>query len=308
MNDNESVQDPNREKGAGSMRRLAQLILVVVAVVLVGATAVLFQKYRVAHANYLEMKSSEETVRAQYAEAFNAIGEIQDSLNAIRIGEGAVNLQPQGLQSERRLTEPSRREVMESIALLNASIQRTKERIRDLESSLRKSGLRMAGLEKMVTRLKSSLAEREAQVAQLTGQVNELQTQVAGLQVTVQQGQDTISAKNQVIDEDRRQMGTVYYVIGTKKELESRGLIVAKGGVLGLGKTVALSGRFDENAFTAMNTDLESVIRGSATKAQVLSPQPVSSYELKIEGKQLELRILNPEEFRKVKHVVIMTA
>ena len=290
------------------MRRLAQFVLIVVAVVLVGATLVLFQKYRVAHANYLEVKSAEETVRAQYAEAFNAIGEIQDSLNAIRIGEGAVNLQPQGLQSERRLTEPSRQEVMESIALLNASIQRTKERIADLESSLRKSGLQMAGLKKMVTQLKKSVAEREEQVAQLTGQVNELQTQVAGLQVTVQQSQDTILAKNQVIEEDRRQMGTVYYVIGTKKELEDRGLIVAKGGVLGLGKTVQLSGRFDDHLFTAMDTDLESVIRASATKAQVLSPQPVSSYELKVEGKQVELHILNPEEFRKVKHVVIMTA
>ena len=33
-----------------------------------------------------------------------------------------------------------------------------------------------------------------------------------------------------------------------------------------------------------------------------------SSYELKVEGKQVELHILDPKEFRKVKHLVIMTA
>ena len=44
------------------------------------------------------------------------------------------------------------------------------------------------------------------------------------------------------------------------------------------------------------------------TKVQVLSPQPTSSYEVKLEGNQVELHILDPKEFRKVKHLVIMTA
>jgi ABC-type transporter Mla subunit MlaD len=198
--------------------------------------------------------------------------------------------------------------VMQSIALLDASIQRTKAKIRELETSLRKSQLKTAGLVKMVDQLKSTLADRETQIAQLNGQVGELQTQVAGLQVTVQQGQDSLSAKSQLLDEDRHEIETVYYVVGTKKQLADEGVIVAKGGVLGLGKTIQLSGRFDDNLFHPLDTHDESVIRAEASKAQVLSSQPISSYQLTIEGKQVELHILNPAEFRKVKHVVIMTA
>ena len=44
-----------------------------------------------------------------------------------------------------------------------------------------------------------------------------------------------------------------------------------------------------------------------ATKVEVLSPQPVGSYELRTVDGKVELHILDPVEFRKVKHLVIMT-
>ena len=290
------------------MPRLTQVVLVGLVVVLVGGGVELFQKYRETSAKYLDMKSAEETARQQYAEAFNSIAEIQDSLNAIRLGEGAVRLGPAPSESQARLNQPNRQQVMESIALLDASIQRTKQRISDLEHSLKKAQMKTAGLMKMVDQLKASLAEREAQITELNGKVTELQTQVAGLQTSVQEAQDSLTAKTQLLAEDQHDIETVYVLIGTKKELANSGVIIAKGGVLGLGKTVQLSGRFDDNLFHPLDTRDESVIRAAASKAQVLSAQPVSSYELKLDGKQVELHILNPAEFRKVKHVVIMTA
>jgi len=288
------------------MRNVAQAVLIFVGVVLLISTAVVFQKYRVAAANYHEVKSAEEKVRAQYTEAFNSIAEIQDSLDAIRIGEGAVKLMPE--ESGQRLSAPSREQALESIALLEASIQRTKVEISDLESRLHRSELHAAGLAKLLGQVKATLAEREARITQLSAQVDELQTRVSGLQVAVQQGQDSLSAKDHLLDEDRRDIETVYYVVGTKQELSHNGLIVAKGGVLGLGKTIQLSGTFDDHLFKPLNTADESVISTTATRARVLSAQPVSSYQLVVEGNVVQLRILNPAEFRKVKHVVIMTA
>ncbi len=290
------------------MRRSVLYALVAVIVLLLGATAALFMKYQKASADFTDMKAAEETARANYAGAFNAIAEIQDSLNAITVGDGMVRLHAQGLQAEQKLTEPNRAEALESIALLNASIQRTKDKISQLEASLKKSGTKVAGLQKMITNLKQTVAEKQDQIAQLTVRVDSLQTQVAGLETTVQQDQETILAKDQTIEEKRRELGTIYYIIGTKKDLAISGVIVAKGGVLGLGKTLKLSGRFDESLFTALDTDQETIVRAPAAKVQVLSPQPTSSYELKVEGKQVELHILDPKEFRKVKHLVIMTA
>ena len=188
--------------------------------------------------------------------------------------------------------------------MLSASIQRTKEKISELESKIRKSGVKIASLQRMVTGLKRSVAEKQEQVATLTEQVNSLQTKVTGLETTVQQDQVTI-------EEKRRELATIYVAVGTKKELENNGLIVAKGGVLGLGKTVHLTGRYEQGVFTALDTDQESVVRAPGAKVdkvRVLSPQPKTSYELITTGDVVELRILDPKEFRKVKHLVIMTA
>jgi len=74
---------------------------------------------------------------------------------------------------------------------------------------------------------------------------------------------------------------------------------------------VQLTGRYDQGTFTALDTDQESVVRAPAAKAdkvRVLSPQPTTSYELRTTGDVVELHILDPREFRKVRHLVIMTA
>lgn len=286
------------------MRKSAQIASIAAIVVLAAATVMLYMKNTQTSTQLADARVAEETARSQYTSAFNAIAEIQDSLSAITFRDGNIRMDASGLRAEQKLTEPGRQEALESIALLSASIQRTKEKIGELEGNLRKSGVKIVGLQKMVKNLKKSVEEKQEQVAVLTEQVNSLQTRVTGLETTVQQDQVAI-------EEKRRELATVYVAVGTKKELESNGLIVAKGGVLGLGKTVQLTGQYSQGTFTALDTDQETVVRAQATKVEkvrVLSPQPRSSYELVSNGDQVELRILDPKEFRKVRHLVIMTA
>ena len=282
------------------MRGIALFLLIAVVVLLIGATAVLFRKYEKSSTDFAESQT-------RYNEAINAIAEIQDSLFAITAGDSAVGVLSQGLQTEQSLTEPQTRQALDAIAVINKTIGRTKEKIRDLEGRLKKSGVRAAGLQKMIASLKISVAEKEALVAMLTGRADSLQVQVASLEGAVQQGQETIRAKDAALEERRSELATIYLLMGTKKELSASGVIVSKGGFLGMGKTVQLTGRFDESQFSRLDTDQEKLVRTPSAKARVLSAQPASSYELKVEGEQMELHILDPKEFRKVKHLVIMT-
>ena len=152
----------------------------------------------------------------------------------------------------------------------------------------------------MIENLKQNLADRETQVAQLDSQVDSLQTTVAGLNSDVQ-------TKQREVEDKQHELATIYYTIGTKKELMKSGVIVSKGGVLGLGKTLKPSGQIDEAAITALDTDQESVIRIPAHEAQILSPQPLASYSLQQTAENaVELHILDPKEFRKIKHLVIL--
>jgi hypothetical protein len=291
------------------MRRPAQIALIAVIALLVGTTAFLFVQYRKTSASYAEVKAAEETVRNQYVETIDAIAEIQDSLNAISLGDANVKMQSQDLATEKNLTgAPDSREALDRIGLLRASIVRSKERINQLEANLSKNGIRINGLERMVSNLKRTVVEKEGLITQLSTRVDSLQTEVVDLVTEVQDNQDSLRVKEQTIEEKRRELATVYYVVGSKKELTESGVVTASGGVLGIGKTLQPSGSTNVGVFKPLDTDEETVVVIPSEKAKVLSAQPISSYELRVIGDRTELHIVNPQEFRKVRHLVIVTA
>jgi len=291
------------------MRKPLQVGLVALVVLLAVASAVLYSKYQTTSTDLANTKLSQEQVQDRYGRTIEAIAEIQDSLNAISVGEGA---QFSGkLQAERNSAGPNREEALDRIAMLRASISQNKDRIRQLESSMKASGIKVAGLQKLIANLKTSVADKETQVAELTQQVEQLQTQVTGLTTAVAETQDTLHTRDVQLEERRRELATVYYVVGSKKELAQTGVISSKGGFLGLGKTVTPTSAGNQNAFTPLDTDEQTVIRTPAEKVddvKVISAQPPGSYELRLVGGQMELHILNPTEFRKVKQVVILTS
>jgi len=290
------------------MRKPVSALLIVGAVALLGATAFLFMRYQQTSTDLANLKVAEEASRTRYAQTIDAIAEIQDSLNAITVGDANVNLVQGGLQSEQNIQSPDGTQALDRIASLRASIQRNKDRIRQLESSLSASGIEVKGLRRMVASLKSSVAEKENQITELNQRVELLATQVTGLETTVQENQEQIAQKDQTLEERRRELATVYYVVGNRRELTTAGVVAAKGGVLGLGKTLQPTGQFAENLMKPLDTDAQSVVPIPAPRAAVVSAQPPTSYELRLVDGKMELHILNPAEFRKIKQLVIVTA
>jgi len=283
------------------MRKPTVVVLALVSLLLVGTTGIFYSKYRKSVASYTQLKSEDESTRLRYGAALTEIATIQDSLNAIVLGEDGMRGVAARSQAEVQLPPTVHDQVLEHIAMLKGAIERTKDRIQVLDTRLKKNGIKIAGLEKMLAGLRRSVAEKETRIAELNTQVDGLQTQVTGLSVTVEQ-------KTQEVTDKQRELATVFYAMGTKKELTKSGIVTAKGGVLGLGKTLKPSGTFNEAAFTPLDTDQENVIRIPSDKAQVLSAQPLSSYVLAPVGKDMvELRIVDPKEFRKIKQVVILT-
>lgn len=283
------------------MRRTLVFFLAFISVLLLTATAVSFSKYRKSLKDYAQATANQESMRVRYDRAVSEIVTIQDSLNAIVLGEEAAHI-PAQHEVEVQGSATLHDTVLARITALKAAIERTKGRIEELDARLKRNGVKIAGMERMMAGLRKSVAEREQRIALLSTEVDTLETKVAGLSAEV-------DVKQQELTEKQRQLATIFYAMGTKKELTRSGVVAAKGGVLGLGKSLTLSGHFNETAFTALNTDQENVIRIPSEKAQVLSAQPVSSYALQPVGKDMvELRITNPEEFRKIRHLVILTS
>jgi predicted RNase H-like nuclease (RuvC/YqgF family) len=287
------------------MRKPVGIVLALVSVLLLGATIVSYSKYKKSASDYAQATADEQSMRQRYDGAVSEIVMIQDSLNTIVLGgESVLPESPQG-EAPGTLHDT----VLSRIATLKASVERTKDRIEELDARLKRGGVKIAGLERMIAGLRRSASEKEDRIAQLSTQVDTLQTQVAGLNTEVQTKQQDLDQKQQELTDKQHELATIFYTMGTKKELTRSGVIASKGGVLGFGKTPKPSGTVNESSFTPLDTDQETVIRIPAQKAQVLSAQPVASYTLQLISKDVvELRIVDPKEFRKVKHLIILKA
>jgi uncharacterized small protein (DUF1192 family) len=290
------------------MRKPVAYALVAATIVLAVTSAILFAKFRQTSDMYTTTKASETEAQTRYGEAISAIAEIQDSLGAVVLGEPGGPLVASDLNAERQLSSTHGHEILDRIALLKAGIERAKGRIQKLEANLKKDGIEIKGMSRMIANLKKSVGEKETMVAGLVAQVDSLQTTVTGLTATVEEKEKTVQEQAVAIEDSRRELGTVFYLIGSKRDLTTAGAVIARGGVLGMGKTLEPSGHMNESLFTTIDTDQQSVIRIPAAKAQVISAQPLASYELTTIGNETELRILDSKAFRKVKHVLIMTA
>jgi uncharacterized coiled-coil protein SlyX len=284
-----------------------QIGVIVVAVGLAITAAVLYSNMQQTKSQLASSQAATQESEDRYTHTIDAIAEIQDSLNAISAGEG-VAIVPGNARAEQNAGGANGQAALDRIALLRQSISNSKQRINQLESSLKKSGMKVGGLQKLVADLKRSVADREAEVAVLTTRVDSLNTQVTGLTATVTEREDTLHTRDVQIEDKRRELATVFYAVGSKGELSKAGIIRSSGGVLGLGKTVVPAPNPDPNAFTAMDTDQSTVIHIASPKARLISAQPLSSYELLPTGGGLDLHILNANEFRKVKQVVILTS
>jgi uncharacterized protein YoxC len=281
------------------MRRTT-VILSILSVALLVLCISLIEQTRRNVSMLADARSQETAAKARYDRTVQDMATIQDSLNAIAVDAAQV-MRMGNLGAEQKLSPTGASQAL-------ARISELRERIQSLEAHLQTSDIHVASLNRMVKQLKAGLADKEQQVAQLGGQVNELQTRVADLNSSVQQDLTQIAAQSDTLEQRRRELGTVYYAAGTKNDLMKGGVVVAHGGVLGLGKTLGPSNTADLASFHELDTDQETVIPLNGKKAQVLTPQPTQSYSIQSVNGKLELHILDAHAFRQVKRLVIVTA
>jgi HAMP domain-containing protein len=290
------------------MRKPIQALLIGLIAVLAIVAGVMFAQYQKTNNELTVARTAQEDAEGKYSKTINDIAEIQDSLNAISLGDTSVSRLPWNPEPGQRLSRADEQQALDRIALLRSSISRSRERITQLETNLKKSGVKVASLSRMVNQLKLQVVQKEEIVALLDSRVDDLQTQVTGLSRTVISKDSTIAIHENVIEDKRKELATVFYIVGDKKVLKNAGAIESKGGVLGLGKTVRPSPMATLTAFTPMDTDEETVIRTSSDKARLVSAQAATSYQWMLVNGVMELHITNPAEFRKIREVVILTS
>jgi hypothetical protein len=202
----------------------------------------------------------------------------------------------------------------EQRTLMLARIKEITDRVNEAESRLAASRSRVAKLsgdnasltkqlaqyDSTISAFKTIIDNQKAEIASLTQQVSALQgenTQLKGEKAVLTTQKEALTVEKSALTVERN---TVYYVIGTKDELRKKGIIVKKGGLLGLGATDLPATTLNAADFTSIDkTKTAEILLPNADKSyRVLSRQDLTATDKPLKGGyKAALKITNAEQF-----------
>ncbi len=241
------------------------------------------------------------TDRDKYMEqVIAAVNESYANLEKARVMEGGVAKRSGGVEGSAAMTNVVTKEnMLSNLREISNKLKENRRRIGALQSQNKSFARKVDGLDSLIETLKTSIAEREQSIAQL-------QAQVQGLQDNVAENTRTISRKDSVIDDQKKTINTAFYVIGTKDDLEKRGIITDQGGFLWglLGSTTVLTDSIDESEFQPIDRTTNQSIRVNGKIDEILPNRNATSFSTDQTG--TALTILSPDKFWRQKYLVIV--
>jgi len=244
------------------------------------------------------------TERDSYVEDIvRSVNEVYADLEQARISEGRLLNRAGTSEKTAVITNlDTRQKLLQDISDIGSVLKENRKRISDLEARTSASHRKIAGLDALIENLKQTLAEREQSIAQL-------ESKVQGLEETVTEHTKTIAEKEAIIDDQQKKMNTAYYVVGTRDELEQKGIISDEGGFLWglLGSTSIMASGINEAEFTPIDETKDQTIHVPGKVEEILPRRQNDFFAMaQPDENNTELTIVNPPKFWQDKYLVIV--
>jgi len=236
------------------------------------------------------------------------MNEIQTNLDSIKAIEKIISVEK---ASSIELKTSTKERIAGDIAQINTLLQKNKALVKSLTDKYKASNERIAELETTIANMTNQMADKDADIASLTAELEALHINVTNLNLQIEtitaESAKTIKEKEQAFEEQANEMNTAYWAFGTKKELAEKNVIEKEGGVLGMGKTLALKKDFNRGYFQKIDIREFKQITLNAKKAVLLANHPAGSYHL-TGTKIIEALVIDkPIEFWKTsKYLVVV--
>lgn len=246
------------------------------------------------------MRIAELSVEYQEANSFNdslmlLMGDIYTGLDSINQQEGLLYNMGSGDNVDRR------QEVRQNLANIKARLNANRALLDKMEAQLKNSNNQNSVLTKTIAQLKAHIEQQDQKIAQLENDLSSARGQIEELNTQVAEGQEQVRAETAAKEKAQQETvaaenvaNTVYYAIGTNKELKKNGLLEKKF----LGATKVLQGDFDASYFTKADKRNISSIPTRSKKLKIWSNMPKDSYTIDEDAQGFKvLRITNPSTF-----------
>lgn len=230
-----------------------------------------------------DLKAENIRLKNQAAKKDSSINAYAQYINEIRsnlalISDKQSNVFLTGENGEMALASSS--DVLSDIESISQLMKRNSELSRKLKGDVSRLKSENAELkldadefEKMIIGLTEEVSIKNREIFNLQQQLENSDAAYSELFAAFQETQDLVDIQEEVIN-------TVWFTMGSSKELKNNGVITKEGGLLGIGKTTKLKADFNHDYFTeADRMELKEIPLG-AKKVKLLTNHPTSSYEL----------------------------
>ncbi len=245
--------------------------------------------------------NEEATIKNDFIREYtNTVNAVYENLEKIRKREGFIAKLSKDVEKQRKTTVKTL--MLSDINSIDGYIKQSKKRIRQLKVKLSAAEVETETLTEMIDHLSDTIDAKEAEVLLLKEEMTVLNERVS-------EAEKDIKLKNEVIIQQAETLNTAYYIIDSEKSLKEKGIIIDKGGFLGLRKTRQLADDFETAHFHVTNISVTERIPLSTNieQIQIISPHDPASYQLVDQDEDMgALEILNPAEFWKMRYLVIV--
>jgi hypothetical protein len=256
-------------------------------------------------AKNVQLQTEYEQKDSMLNELFTSINDIERNLSDITAREKLITEAP---TDEKRMNMDVRDKIMDEIILINNIMEENKKRIAALQEQLKKSNTRIVSLEETIKMLTVRLEEKEMEIASLKEKLLSLNFTVESLNATVDTLRQETASQSKVISQQDAligEMNTIWYVIGTKKELEAKGIIEKAGGLFS-GEMV-MTEMINPDHFTTNDMRNLTKIPFDASKTTLVTVHAEGTYRLLQENEMYTgIEILDPTEFWKSSRFLVI--
>jgi hypothetical protein len=218
-----------------------------------------------------------------------SLNDIQDNIDSIKHREKILSLKTENSSVSNN--------AVADIRSIDKLILKDNKEIALLEAKIKKMDVKDVNMEKMVAHLTSELAEKDSAMVALQFRLSAANVSIETISQQFNDSMASMNVERALNNSLVNDMNTVYYAVGTMKELKNYGVIDKKGGIIGIGRTTKLKDNLNTNYFTkADKTKLSSIPLYSKFN-KVVTEQPGTAFKVEGSTKSDSLLITDANTF-----------
>ncbi len=277
------------------MKKIVQIIVIVLMAVQISSCTEKYKKeierLTATNDSLKNQGVEKDTITMSYVTAFNAI---QRNLEEIKMKEKLIT---QLSDSDPEVRKSKEEDINRDIEAIYELLLKNKQMVNDLKRQLGGAGKKRAELEQMIASLSMQIESKDAEMSELKETLSNKQLVIRNLEQNLSAMETQSLQKEAVIARQVVEKNTVWYIVGTRKNLEEQKIVTKEGGFIGLGKTRKVNEDFDKSLFTMADQRDLLALPVFSKKARLLTIHPAASYQFLGEDNIDSLKILHPDDF-----------